>query len=115
MIVGGGIANTFMAANGNRVGKSLCEHGVEMQKIYYNRPIFLYRRCCHWKRVSSETNAEYKMIDDINENDMIFDIGEKTQQNSRNLIFHQKLYLEWSCWVFEFEKFSSGTKTISEV
>jgi phosphoglycerate kinase len=117
LIVGGGIANTFMAANGNRVGKSLCEHELldTAKNLLQQAHIPLPEDVVTGKEFSSETDAEHKMINDINENDMVFDIGEKTQQKFKEILSSAKTII-WNgpVGVFEFEKFSSGTKTISE-
>lgn len=117
LIVGGGIANTFMAANGNKVGKSLCEHELldTAKNLLQQAHIPLPEDVVTGKEFSSETDAEHKMINDINENDMVFDIGEKTQQKFKEILSSAKTII-WNgpVGVFEFEKFSLGTKTISE-
>ncbi len=117
LIVGGGIANTFMAANGCNVGKSLCEHELldTAKSLLNETDIPLPTDVITGSELSPETEAAHKIIDDVSENDMIFDIGEKTQQQFKEILSSAKTII-WNgpVGVFEFEKFSSGTKTISE-
>jgi phosphoglycerate kinase len=117
IIVGGGIANTFMAASGLEVGKSLYEPDLIpqakalMEKTHIPIPKDVVVGQCF----SEAEPAVFKYADDVTSSDMIFDIGPGTANEMAEIIKKAKTIL-WNgpVGVFEFEQFSSGTRAISE-
>jgi phosphoglycerate kinase len=117
IIVGGGIANTFMAASGLEVGKSLYEPDLIpqakalMEKTHIPIPKDVVVGQCF----SEAEPAVFKYADDVTSSDMIFDIGPGTANEMAEIIKQAKTIL-WNgpVGVFEFEQFSSGTRAISE-
>ncbi len=77
LIVGGGIANTFLAAAGKPVGKSLCEFDLipAAQELMKKVNIPLPTDVVVGKEFSETAEATIKSVDDVAEDDMIFDIG----------------------------------------
>ncbi|CAL4323788.1 Phosphoglycerate kinase [Buchnera aphidicola (Thelaxes suberi)] len=116
IIVGGGIANTFIAVN-NEVGKSLCEkeYITEAKKILMTNKIIIPID----SRVSTSFNKDsvaiLKNIDDINLNEEIMDIGIQSEKNITKIILNAKTIL-WNgpLGVFEFPNFSHGTKALAK-
>jgi len=121
LIVGGGIANTFLLASGLKIGKSLSEPNLvadakEIIKIMSERgasvPIPVDVVCA--KEISSKATEEIKSIDDISDDDLILDIGPRTAE-----IFAQQVGLAGTIvWngpvgLFEIEKFGEGTRTLA--
>ena len=121
LILGGGILNTFIAAQGFNIGKSLYEPDfVDEAKVILdeikNRQIFfptIDDVICA-KEFDVNAHAELKKIDDVESDDMIFDLGPKTL---KNIIDHLSKVstIMWNgpLGVFEFEQFSSGTEALS--
>ena len=121
LIVGGGIANTFLAAAGFPIGKSLVEKELipEAQKIMEK----IHRRGGSLPLpvdvVVSKVFDEYadfkiKAIHDVAEDDLILDIGPQTAEIFGKIILASKTIL-WNgpVGVFEFESFSHGTKAVA--
>lgn len=117
LIVGGGIANTFLAAAGFSVGKSLYEKEMLEQAgrimEMTNIPLPLDVRVA--KEFSDSAKAEIKPIADIAEDDMILDIGPETTGNFIRTIGQMKTIL-WNgpLGVFEFDAFSAGTEAVAK-
>lgn len=117
LIVGGGIANTFLAASGKAVGKSLCEVDLIdtaralMKKTYIPLPIDVVTG----KAFSENAQAETKLADAVLEDDMIFDIGPQSSQQL-TAILEKAGTIIWNgpVGVFEFDQFGAGTKAIAE-
>ncbi|QCI26869.1 phosphoglycerate kinase [Buchnera aphidicola (Thelaxes californica)] len=115
IIVGGGIANTFIAVN-NSVGKSLHEpeYIEEAKKILERKKIIAPID----SRVSTSFNKEavayIKSTNNIHINEEIMDIGTKTEKIIKKIILNAKTIL-WNgpVGVFEFPNFSSGTKNLA--
>lgn len=117
LIVGGGIANTFIAAFGMSVGKSLVEiDQIEvakkiMQKIHVPIPEDVV--------VASEFDknavAKIKLTVDIDPNDMILDIGPKTAERYAKIISEARTIV-WNgpVGVFEWPQFAAGTKSVAD-
>ncbi|OUS11700.1 phosphoglycerate kinase [Gammaproteobacteria bacterium 53_120_T64] len=116
LIVGGGIANTFLAAAGKPVGKSLCEHDLTdlacglMEKCAIPLPTDVVVG----SEFSEQAVATLKSADEVNEDDMIFDIGPETSarlaailQNAGTIIWNGPV------GVFEFDQFGAGTEAIA--
>jgi len=121
LIVGGGIANTFIAAQGFSVGKSLYEKDlVGMAKTLSDQaksggsdiPVPMDVVC--GKEFSETATATLKDVPDVSEDDMIFDIGPKTSENLAQIIKNAGTIV-WNgpVGVFEFDQFAAGTKAIS--
>ncbi|MEE8059136.1 MAG: phosphoglycerate kinase [Pseudomonadales bacterium] len=117
LVVGGGIANTFLAASGKPVGKSLCEHGLidNAKKLMAKTDIPIPVDVVTGKEFSAGTAASLKPADAVEEDDMIFDIGPETAAQIADILKNAKTIL-WNgpVGVFEFDQFGEGTKAISE-
>ena len=121
MVVGGGIANTFLKAVGHNVGKSLCEADLVptaqalMQKMTARGasiPIASDVVC--GKQFDANEPAVLKAATDVQDDDMIFDIGPNSAQELVNIIM-QAGTVVWNgpVGVFEFDQFGEGTKAIA--
>lgn len=117
LIVGGGIANTFLLAAGYPVGKSLVEADlVETAKaLMAKTSIPLPVDVVVAKSFSADATAVIKAVSDVEGDDMILDIGPKTIKNLSDIIAGMKTII-WNgpVGVFEFDAFSNGTKAIAE-
>ncbi|MBU2707792.1 phosphoglycerate kinase [Zooshikella marina] len=116
LIVGGGIANTFLAAAGKPVGKSLCEHDLipEAKKLMAKTNIPLPVDVVTAKEFSESAEATIKSVDDVADDDMILDIGPETAKQFAELLAETKTII-WNgpVGVFEFDQFGEGTKALS--
>jgi phosphoglycerate kinase len=121
LVVGGGIANTFIRATGRSVGKSLCEDDllpvaqalmVKMNARNASIPIATDVVC--GKRFDASEPAVLKSVDDVEADDMIFDIGPQSAQVLADIIMKAGTVV-WNgpVGVFEFDQFGEGTKTIA--
>lgn len=121
LIVGGGIANTFIAATGNNVGKSLYEEDLipEAKRLLAaakarggDIPVPTDVVCA--KAFSESAEASLKSVADVADDDMIFDIGPQTAVELTKLI-KQAGTIVWNgpVGVFEFEQFGEGTKALA--
>lgn len=116
LVVGGGIANTFLAAAGYPVGKSLCE--VEliptakalMSKTQIPLPIDVVVA----KAFSASAEATVKLAADVADDDMILDVGPLSQARMAEVLLAAGTIL-WNgpVGVFEFDAFSGGTRALS--
>ncbi|WP_097458756.1 phosphoglycerate kinase [Mangrovitalea sediminis] len=117
LIVGGGIANTFLAAAGHKVGKSLCEHDLldTAREVAAKVNIPLPVDVVVSKAFAEDAEATTKSIDDVAEDDMILDIGPQTAQQFADMLKSAKTIL-WNgpVGVFEFDQFGNGTKALAE-
>ncbi len=117
LIVGGGIANTFIAAVGHKVGKSLCENDlIETAKDLASKthiPEFV--DVVVGKEFDEKTPAVTKDLKDVADDDMIFDLGPKSMANINEVIKNAKTIL-WNgpVGVFEFDQFAAGTKSMAD-
>lgn len=121
LVVGGGIANTFLAAKGIAVGKSLVETDLideakQLLAIAEQRGATIPLPTDVIVADSFDANAEPKLksIHDIAANEMILDIGPESAQNLANYLAQAKTIL-WNgpVGVFEWEAFSHGTQVIA--
>jgi phosphoglycerate kinase len=121
LIVGGGIANTFIAAQGHNVGKSLCEESLipEAKRLMQaakdnNGEIPVPTDVVTGTQFSESTLATLKAVSAVNDNDMIFDIGPETAKTLAAII-KQAGTIVWNgpVGVFEFDQFGEGTKTLA--
>lgn len=117
LIVGGGIANTFLAATGKPVGKSLCEADLvpTAKALLEKCTIPMPSDVVVGKEFSESTPATLKAAADVSDDDMIFDIGPDSAAELAELIKQAKTII-WNgpVGVFEFEAFADGTKVIAE-
>lgn len=117
LIVGGGIANTFLAAAGKPVGKSLYEPDLIdtakslMAKVDIPLPVDVVVA----KEFASDAEATIKSVDDVVEDDMILDVGPQTAKMLAEKLQAAKTIL-WNgpLGVFEFPQFANGTQVMSE-
>jgi len=117
LIVGGGIANTFLAAAGHPVGKSLYEPDlVETAKaIAAKVSVPLPVDVVVAKEFAESAVATVKAIADVAADDMILDIGPQTAANFAELLKSSKTIL-WNgpVGVFEFDQFGNGTQVLAK-
>jgi phosphoglycerate kinase len=117
LIVGGGIANTFLAAAGHPVGKSLYEPDLLdvaraiAAKVSVPLPVDVVVA----KQFAESAEATVKLISEVAEDDMILDIGPQTAAHFAELLKSAKTIL-WNgpVGVFEFDQFGNGTKVLAE-
>ncbi len=121
LVVGGGIANTFLKATGHNVGKSLCEDDLvdtakalieKMKARGANIPIATDVVCA--KEFSETAEATLKAASDVVDDDMIFDIGPESAKVLADIISKAGTII-WNgpLGVFEFDQFGEGTKTLA--
>ena len=121
LVVGGGIANTFLLAKEFPIGRSLAEIDLanEAKAIIDMMaargaavPIPIDVVC--GKEFSPTTPAETKRVEDVAEDDMIFDIGPKTAATLADIIKRAGTIV-WNgpVGVFEFDQFGHGTETLA--
>lgn len=117
LIVGGGIANTFLAAEGLPVGNSLCEHDLipAAKKLMAKTSIPLPSDVVTGVEFSESAEATLKAAADVSEDDMIFDIGPASATQLAEILKDAGTII-WNgpVGVFEFDQFGEGTKLISE-
>jgi len=117
LIVGGGIANTFLAAAGFPVGKSLCEHELipTAKKLMAKTSIPLPSDVVVGKEFSESAVATLKQAADVVDDDMIFDIGPDTAAVLAEILRNAGTII-WNgpVGVFEFDQFGAGTQAIAE-
>lgn len=117
LIVGGGIANTFLAAAGYPVGKSLYEAElVETAKaIAAKVSVPLPVDVVVAKAFAADAEATVKAVADVAADDMILDIGPETAASFAELLKSSGTIL-WNgpVGVFEFDQFGNGTKVLAE-
>jgi phosphoglycerate kinase len=122
LIVGGGIANTFLAAQGLKIGKSLYEpelvpqaKRILEQAKARGAEIPLPVDVVVAKELSPSAKAEVKAITQLAEDDLILDIGPKTAEHYAALI-HSAGTIVWNgpVGVFEIDQFGAGTRKIAE-
>jgi phosphoglycerate kinase len=121
LIVGGGIANTFMLAAGLPVGKSLCEADLvaeakEIQAMMQARgagvPVPTDAVCA--KAFAADSPAVTKAAEDVAPDDLILDIGPQTAKRYAQILA-QAGTIVWNgpVGVFEFDAFGGGTKAVA--
>ncbi|MCT2532865.1 phosphoglycerate kinase [SAR92 clade bacterium H231] len=116
LIVGGGIANTFLAAAGKPVGKSLYEPDLipAAQALMARVNIPLPTDVVVGKEFSETAEARIIAVEEVADDDMIFDIGPDSARNLAGIIASMGTII-WNgpLGVFEFDQFGEGTKAIS--
>lgn len=116
IIVGGGIANTFLAAAGKPVGKSLYEQELipQAKALMDKVSIPLPEDVVCAKEFSENAEATLKSADEVAQDDMILDVGPKFSQSLTQILDNARTII-WNgpVGVFEIEQFSAGTKALS--
>lgn len=117
LIVGGGIANTFIAAEGNNVGKSLYEEDLipEAQRLAKATKIPVPVDVRVGTEFSESAAATQKAVNDVKADESIFDIGDKSAEELAEIIRNAKTIL-WNgpVGVFEFPNFRKGTEVVAQ-
>jgi phosphoglycerate kinase len=122
LIVGGGIANTFIAAAGYQVGKSLYEAELvdEAKRLMAaakakgaDIPVPVDVVCA--KAFAADAEATVKRVEDVADDDLILDIGPETAKRYADLM-NGAGTIVWNgpVGVFEFDQFGNGTKVLAE-
>jgi phosphoglycerate kinase len=122
LIVGGGIANTFMKAAGLPIGKSLCEDDLldtarrlMAKAAARGAAVPLPTDIVTAKAFAADAAATIKPAADVADDDLILDVGPETAQS-----YAERLRAAATiCWngplgVFEFDQFGGGTRTLAE-
>lgn len=121
LVVGGGIANTFIAAQGHNVGKSLFEADLvdeakrlTKQANENNGSIPVPSDVVVGQEFSETAVATLKNVNDVADSDMIFDIGPQSAKALAEIIANAGTVV-WNgpVGVFEFDQFGQGTETIA--
>lgn len=121
LIVGGGIANTLLAAKGIAIGKSLYEPDLvqeaETLLTYaeqHDKTILLPTDVVVAKTFAATATAEIKTVDALDKDDMILDFGPQSSQVLVDQLLQSKTIL-WNgpVGVFEFDSFAEGTHAIA--
>lgn len=116
LIVGGGIANTFLAAAGKPVGKSLYEPDLipAAKALMETVDIPLPVDVVVGREFSDSAESRTISVDDVEAEDMIFDIGPQSAQQLAELIKTMGTII-WNgpVGVFEFDQFANGTEALS--
>ena len=119
LVVGGGIANTFILAAGGRIGKSLAEPDLvaEAKAILAefpgNVPIPIDAACA--KEFSASATPELKAIENVAADDLILDIGPQSIAALRMIVARAGTIV-WNgpVGVFEFDAFAKGTEALAD-
>ncbi len=120
LIPGGGIANTFIAASGYNVGKSLVEEDLipEAKRLMEaarakGGDIPVPTDVVVGKEFSESAEAVVKKVEDVADDDMIFDIGPETAAKFADMMKSAGTIV-WNgpVGVFEFDQFGEGTRTL---
>lgn len=122
LIVGGGIANTFIAAEGYSIGKSLCEPDLidEAERLVQtakkrNASIPVPTDVIVGERLTDDAESSVRLVSQVDDKEKIYDIGPDTIKQWVSLIKKAKTIL-WNGPVgaFEIEQFSQGTLAIAK-
>jgi phosphoglycerate kinase len=122
LIIGGGMANTFLAAQGKPVGKSLCERDliptardILAQAKAAGREIVLPVDAVVAEKLAAHAPSRVVAVDAVGLNDMILDIGPRTVEHVISVLARVKT-LVWNgpFGAFEVEPFDTGTVEVAE-
>jgi len=121
LVVGGGIANTFLAAQGHPVGKSLVEadmldiaKGLLKRSAELNVKIPLPTDVVVGKEFSANAEADVKPVNKVQADEMILDIGPDTAERfARSFSDAGTIVWNGPVGVFEFDQFGEGTRTLA--
>jgi len=116
LIVGGGIANTFIAAQGHNVGKSLYEADLipEAKRLLQTCHIPVPTDVRVATEFSETATATLKSASDIKDNEQVLDLGDVSAQQLADILLKAKTIL-WNgpVGVFEFPNFRKGTEIVA--
>jgi phosphoglycerate kinase len=122
LIIGGGMANTFLAAQGKKVGKSLCEkdlvptaRDILAQAKAQKREIVLPVDAVVAQKFEAHAPSRVVAVDDVGPTDMILDIGPRSVEQVISVLARSKT-LVWNgpFGAFEMEPFDNGTVEVAE-
>lgn len=117
LIVGGGIANTFLLSSGLDIGKSLCEPELvdTARALMEQTSIPLPTDVVVASEFAADATATVKAVNEIASDEMILDVGPETARQFAELVGQMKTIL-WNgpLGVFEFDQFADGTRTIAK-
>ncbi|WP_297476080.1 phosphoglycerate kinase [Ferrovum sp.] len=122
LIVGGGIANTFLLAEGHKIGKSLAEPDLvpEARKIIdaaraRGGDVPIPVDVVTGKKFAEDAEATLKTVDEVDEDDLIFDIGPRSAAQLAKILKNAGTIV-WNgpVGVFEFDQFGDGTKALAQ-
>ena len=117
LIVGGGIANTFLAAAGKPMGKSLCETDLipAAQALMLKTNIPLPTDVIVAREFANTSQAQIKSVDQVLPEEMILDIGPESAAAIEKIIAQMGTII-WNgpLGVFEFDQFGQGTRRLAE-
>jgi phosphoglycerate kinase len=122
LIIGGGMANTFLAAQGKAVGKSLCEtdlretaRDILAKAKSLNREIVLPIDVVVAQTFAAHAPSRVVAVDEVGPDDMILDIGPRTVEHVVSVLARTKT-LVWNgpFGAFEMEPFDNGTVAVAE-
>jgi phosphoglycerate kinase len=122
LIVGGGIANTFLAAAGHKIGKSLVEadmidiaKGLLVKGKQLNVDIPLPTDVVVAKEFSANAEADVKKVSEVGTEEMILDIGPDTAESfARRFTSAGTIVWNGPVGVFEFDQFGEGTRVLAQ-
>jgi phosphoglycerate kinase len=122
LIIGGGMANTFLAAQGKVVGKSLCEsdlipaaRAIVAKAKSLGREIVLPVDAVVAQKIATHAPSRVVSVEEIGADDMILDIGPRTIEYVISVLARSKT-LVWNgpFGAFEYEPFDNGTVEVAE-
>jgi len=122
LIIGGGMANTFLAAQGQKVGKSLCEHDLTgtareilAKAKTRNCEIVLPVDVVVAKEFKANAPSRVVGVDEVGDDEMILDIGPRAVEHVCSVLARSKT-LVWNgpFGAFEMEPFDAGTVAVAE-
>ena len=117
VLVGGGMANTFLLANGYTVGQSLVEPDLVSvaKKLMEQSDLPLPEDVMTTKSISNECPAVWRKINDIRDNELIVDIGPITARSYAKILKKAGTIL-WNgpMGIFEIDQFGEGTRLLAE-
>ena len=117
LVVGGGIATTFLLASGKKIGKSLAEHDLvdQAQAILAKVKVPLPTDVVVAKEFSATAPATIKAIDDVADDDLILDIGPDSAKALAAIVANAGTVV-WNgpVGVFEMEAFANGTRVLAD-
>ena len=110
IVVGGGIANTFLKAAGNPIGKSIVEDDMlDTAKELLSTNKIILPKHVYVSATPQSNDVDLIPVEDVSENKMILDI-----ELNENKISQNEEYIIWNgpLGIFEIDKFSNGTKQL---
>lgn len=122
IVVGGGMANTFLYAQGHKIGKSLCEKELATNALEIidlakksNCQIILPFEVVVAKKFEKNATNRTITLEQINDDEMILDIGKKSLNKIiEDLALHQTVLWNGPVGAFEIEPFNSGSVALAE-